>query len=138
MNRRLFAAAVAVAALLFSVDAAFAGSPSTQTVRIKNVGAAPVAVFAANGSPTESQVRAGYKLISSNGVAQFIIRKGAAVGIAVDPAATAMMKTKAVVKNSLPTAILPFTFPSSRYVYLVATAGGASPTINFAAPGTRF
>jgi hypothetical protein len=138
MNRRMFAAAVAVAALFFSVDAAFAGSPSTQTVRIKNVGAAPVAVFAANGSPTESQVRAGYKLISQNGVAQFVIRKGASVGVAVDPTTAATMKSKAVVKNSLPAAILPFTFPNSRFVYLVATAGGASPTINFAAPGTRF
>ena len=85
MNRRLFAAAVAVAALFLSVDSAFAGSPSTQTVRIKNVGAAPVAVFAANGSPTESQVAAGYKLISPNGVAQFVIKQGAAVGVAVDP-----------------------------------------------------
>jgi hypothetical protein len=139
MNRRLFAGAVALAALVFSVDSAFAGSPSTQTVRIKNVGAAPVAVFAANGSPTESQVAAGYKLISPNGVAQFVIRQGAGIGVAVDPTATAaMMKKKAVVKNSLPTAILPFTFPKSRFVYLVATAGGASPTINFAAPGTRF
>jgi hypothetical protein len=138
MNRRLFAGAVAVAALFFSVDSAFAGSPSTQIVRIKNVGAASVAVFAANGSPTESQVAAGYKLISPNGVAQFVIRQGAAVGVAVDPSATATMKTKKVVKNSLPTAILPFTFPKSRFVYLVATAGGASPTLNFAAPGTRF
>ena len=138
MNRRLFAAAVAVAAMVFSVDSAFAGSPSTQIVRIKNVGAAPVAVFAANGSPTESQVAAGYKLISPNGVAQFVIRQGAAVGVAVDPTATASMRTRAVVRNSLPIAILPFTFPSSRYVYLVATAGGAGPTINFAAPGYRF
>jgi len=138
MNRRLFAAVVAVAALFFSVDSARAGSPSTQTVRIKNVGAAPVAVFAANGSPTESQVRAGYKLISPNGVAQFVIRKGAAIGVAINPTTAVMMKTKAAVKNSFPTAILPFTFPSSRYVYLVATAGGASPTLNFAAPGTRF
>jgi len=139
MNRRLFAGAVALAALFFSVDTASAGSPSTQTVRIKNVGAAPVAVFAANGSPTESQVAAGYKLISPNGVAQFVIRQGAGIGVAVDPTATAaMMKKKAVVKNSLPTAVLPFTFPKSRLVYLVATAGGASPTINFAAPGTRF
>ena len=138
MNRRMFAAVVAVVALFSSVDSAFAGSPSTQTVRIKNVGVAPVAVFAANGSPTESQVRAGYKLISPNGVAQFVIRKGASVGVAVDPTTAATMKSKAVVKNSVPAAILPFTFPSSRFVYLVATAGGASPTINFAAPGTRF
>ena len=138
MNRRMFTAVVAVAALFFSVDSAFAGSPSTQTVRIKNVGAAPVAVFAANGSPTESQVAAGYKLISPNGVAQFVIRKGASVGVAVDPTTAATMKSKAVVKNSLPVAILPFAFPNSRFVYLVATAGGASPTINFAAPGTRF
>ena len=138
MNRRMFAAAVAVAALFFSVDAAFAGSPSTQIVRIKNVGAGSVAVFAANGSPTESQVAAGSKLISPNGVAQFVIRQGAAVGVAVDPTATAMMTSKTLVKNSLPIAILPFTFPSSRYVYLVATSGGGSPTINFAQPGNRF
>lgn len=141
MNRRLFAAVVAVAALLVSFDSATAGSPSTQIVRIKNVGMAPVAVFAANGSPTESQVMAGYKLVSPNGVAQFVIRQGAAVGVAVDPTAPATMQAnvrKASVKNSMSAAILPFTFPASRFVYLVATAGGGSPTINFAPPGTRF
>jgi hypothetical protein len=137
MNRRLFAAVAAVAALIFSIDSAVAGSPSTQTVRIKNVGAAPVAVFAANGSPTESQVRAGAKLISPNGVAQFIIRKGNAVGIAANPAAPVMMRATAM--NSVPAAaILPFTFPKSRFVYLVATLGAGGPTIHFAAPGIRF
>lgn len=136
MNRRGFAAVAAVAALIFSVDSAFAGSPATQIVRIKNVGGAPVAVFAANGTPTESQVRQGYKLISPNGVAQFIIRQGAAVGVAVNPAAPVSMKVS--VNNSIAAAILPFTFPRSRFVYLVATENGAGPTINFAAPGTRF
>ena len=138
MNRRLFAAVAAVAALVFSVDSASAGSPSTQIVRIKNIGASPVAVFAANGSPTESQVTAGSKLISPNGVAQFVIRQGAAVGVAVDPSATATMRSRAVVRNSVSIAMLPFTFPKSRYVYLVATSGSGSPTINCALPGYRF
>ena len=137
MNRRLFAALAAVAALFVVADSTFAGSPSTQIVRIKNVGAAPVAVFAANGSPTESQAMAGSKIISSNGVAQFIIRQGAAVGIAIDPTATATMKV-AVRNDSIPVATLPFTFPRSRLVYLVATDAGGIPMINFAAPGTRF
>jgi hypothetical protein len=136
MSRRVFAAFVAVAALLSTVDFAVAGSPATQIVRIKNVGAVPVAVFAVNGTPTESQVRAGAKLISPNGVAQFIIRQGSAVGVAADPAAPPT--TNRVVRNSVSAAVLPFTFPRSRFVYLVANVGGGGPTLNFAAPGTRF
>jgi hypothetical protein len=137
MNRRSFAAAAAVAALVFSVDAAVAGSPSTQLVRIKNVGGQAVAVYAANGTPTESQVRGGAKLISPNGVAQFSIRQGAAVAFAANPATPATMT--AGKKNGVPTvAILPFTFPRSRYVYLVAMLNGMGPSINFAQPGTRF
>ena len=123
MNRRVFAVVAAVAAIIFSVDSAFAGSPSTQFVRIKNVGSNPVAVYAANGSPTAAQVKAGAKIIPPKGIAQFILRQGNAVGIAVDP--------------SVPTpvaAILPFTFPRSRFVYLVARASGGTAGINFAAP----
>jgi hypothetical protein len=137
MNRRTFAAAAAVAALVFSVDAAVAGSPSTQLTRIKNVGAQTVAVYAANGSPTETQVRGGAKLISPNGVAQFSIRQGAAMAFAADPATPVSMT--AGKKKSVPmVAVLPFTFPRSRYVYLVAQLSGLGPSINFAAPGTTF
>jgi len=137
MNRRTFAAAATVAALVFSVDTAVAGSPSTQLTRIKNVGAQTVAVYAANGSPTETQVRGGSKLISPNGVAQFSIRQGAAMAFAANPATPVSMT--AGKKNGVPmVAVLPFTFPRSRYVYLVAQLSGLGPSINFAAPGTRF
>jgi hypothetical protein len=137
MNRRTFAAAATVAALVFSVDAAVAGSPSTQLTRIKNVGAQTVAVYAANGSPTETQVRGGAKLISPNGVAQFSIRQGAAMAFAADPA-TPVSMTAGKKKSAPMVAALPFTFPRSRYVYLVAQLSGMGPSINFAAPGTTF
>lgn len=137
MNRRSCAAVVAFAAFFCSVDAAVAGSPSTQFVRIKNLGATPIAVYAANGMPTEAQVQGGARLIAANGVAQFTIRQGAAVAFAVNPAPPAT--TAATVKASVPkVAMLPFNFPRSRYVYLVTQLAGGVPIIDFALPGYRF
>lgn len=136
MNRRSWVAMAAAGVLFLAADVASAGSPSTQFVRIKNLGAAPLAVYAANGVPTEAQAMGGARLIAANGVAQFTIRQGAATALAANPDAPVTMNGA---KKSMPTvAVLPFTFPRSRYVYLVAQLGAAGPMINFAQPGYRF
>ena len=121
--------ALAVLAMVASANAAFAGGRSSgssksnnQYVRIKNTGSAPALVNAANGSATTAT---GGKTVSSNGVAQFKIKKGAAQGYAQNQDASA--------SNTVD-----FTFPKSTYVYLVAQADATTASITFANPGQIF
>ena len=125
---RTFTLALAIVALAFATDAAFAGGSSSgssksnnQTVRIKNIGAAPVLVNAKNGAVSA----AGGKTVSSNGVAQFKIKRGAANAFAQNQAATA-------------TNTLPFSFSDRVTVYLEATADATTATMTFAPPGKLF
>jgi len=126
MTRSVFIA-MAAAAMVFSADAAFAGGrggsskSSTELVRIKNIGAAPVLVNAKNGAVSA----AGGKTVSSNGVAQFKIKRGAANAFAQNQAATA-------------TNTLPFSFSDRVTVYLEATADATTATMTFAPPGKLF
>lgn len=120
--------ALAVVAMVASASAAVAGGRSggsskanNQYVRIKNTGAAPVLVNAKNGAVSA----AGGKTVSSNGVAQFTIKKGAANAFAQNQAAT-QLKT------------LPFSFPGSQYVYLLAAADASTSTLTFSPPGKIF
>jgi len=120
--------ALAFVAMMASANAAFAGGrggsskANNQLVRIKNTGTAPVLVNAKNGSSTTA---AGGKTVSSNGVAQFTIKKGAADAF-VQNQAGAQQKT------------LPFTFPKSQYVYLLAAADNTTSTLTFSPPGKTF
>ena len=120
--------AMAVAAMVFSANAAFAGGRSSgssksnnQFVRIKNTGTAPALVNAANGTVAA----AGGKTVSNNGVAQFKIKKGAAEAIVQD-------------QTGASSQTLPFTFPKSTYVYLLAAADATISTLTFANPGQIF
>ena len=126
---RSFSIALAVLALACATDAAFAGGRSggsskanTQSVRIKNTGAAPVLVNAANGSTTGA---AGAKQIAQNGVAQFRLKKVASQAWAAD--------TAQAVESTLP-----YSFPGSQVVYLQAAANGTVTTLTFAPPGVLF
>jgi hypothetical protein len=117
---------LAVVAMVASTSAAFAGGRSgsksnNQFVRIKNTGAAPVLVNARNGAVSA----AGGKTVSSNGVAQFTIKKGAANAFAQNQTASSS-KT------------LPFSFPGSQYVYLLAAADATTSTLTFSPPGKIF
>ena len=126
MTRSVFIA-MAAAAMVFSADAAFAGGgggsskSSTELVRIKNIGAAPVLVNAKNGAVSA----AGGKTVSSNGVAQFKIKRGAANAYAQNQSASA-------------TRTLPFSFSDRVTVYLEATADATTATMTFAPPGKLF
>ena len=120
--------ALAVLAMVASANAAFAGGRSSgssksnnQYVRIKNTGTAPALVNAKNGAVTA----AGGKTVSGNGVAQFTIKKGAANAFVQD-------QTAAVSQT------LPFSFPQSQYVYLLAAADATTSTLTFSAPGKIF
>jgi hypothetical protein len=120
--------ALAVVAMVASANAAFAGGRSSgssksnnQFVRIKNTGTAPALVTAKNGAVSA----AGGKTVSGNGVAQFTIKKGAANAF-VQNQAGGQQKT------------LPFNFPKSQYVYLLAAADSTISTLTFSPPGQIF
>jgi hypothetical protein len=120
--------ALAVLAMVASANAAFAGGRSggssksnNQYVRIKNNGTAPALVNAKNGAVSA----AGGKTVSGNGVAQFTIKKGAANAY-VQNQAGGQQKT------------LPFSFPKSQYVYLLAAADTTTSTLTFSPPGKIF
>jgi uncharacterized protein with FMN-binding domain len=119
---------LAVVAMVVSASAAFAGGRSSgssksnnQYVRIKNTGTAPALVNAKNGTVSA----AGGKTVSGNGVAQFTIKKGAAEALVQD-------QTAAVSQT------LPFSFPKSQYVYLLAAADATTSTLTFSPPGKIF
>jgi hypothetical protein len=120
--------ALAVVAMVASANAAFAGGRSggssksnNQYVRIKNTGTAPALVNAKNGAVSA----AGGKTVSGNGVAQFTIKKGAANALVQD-------QTGGVSQT------LPFNFPKSQYVYLLAAADATTSTLTFSPPGKIF
>ena len=121
MNRRVLLA-MAVAAIAFSTDTAFAGSPNNQYVRIKNIGSTTVKVAAWNGTLTAAPT---YRSLSQNGVTQFILKKGAGTFVVTNPAET----------NGTS---LNYNFPKSTYVYLQAKAVGDTLEASFAPAGTRF
>ncbi|MFM7292754.1 MAG: hypothetical protein ACKO6B_16210 [Planctomycetia bacterium] len=120
--------AMAVVAVAFSVDAALAGGNTRgmtkaqiQNVRIKNTGTAPVLVNAINGTATA----AGGKTIAGNGIAVFRVKKGAAEAFAQNQAGSASQT-------------LPFSFPKSQFVYLLAAADATTSTLTFSPPGKIF
>lgn len=120
--------AMAVAAMVFSANAAFAGGrsggsskSSNQFVRIKNIGTAPALVNAKNGAASA----AGGKTVGGNGVAQFTVKKGAANAFVQD-------------QTGGQSQTLPFSFPKSQFVYLLAAADATTSTLTFSPPGKIF
>jgi len=120
--------ALAVLAMVASANAAFAGGRSggssksnSQFVRIKNTGTAPALVNAKNGAVSA----AGGKTVSGNGVAQFTLKKGASNAF-VQNQAGGQQKT------------LPYNFPKSQYVYLLAAADNTTSTLTFSPQGKIF
>ena len=121
--------ALAVVAMVASANAAFAGGRSggssksnNQYVRIKNTGTQPALVNAKNGAATTA---AGGKTVSGNGVAQFTVKKGAS---------NAFVQNQAAGQQQT----LPYSFPKSQYVYLLAAADETTSTLTFSPPGKIF
>jgi len=124
MNRRVFMV-MAAAALMFSTSTAFAGGGGgkPQYVRIKNVGSSTVRVLASNS--TLSSTSGGSRLLSQNGVTQFVLKRAPG---------------QFGVGNSDKTEgdILDYSFPNSTFVYLLAKEAGGVYSASFAPPGMRF
>ncbi|MFM8702613.1 MAG: hypothetical protein ACKOHG_01880, partial [Planctomycetia bacterium] len=81
----------------------------------------PVVVNAINGTATA----AGGKTVAGNGVAQFRVKKGAAEAFVQNQARSASQT-------------LPFNFPKSQVVYLLAAADATNATLTFSPPGKIF
>ena len=120
--------ALAVVAMVASANAAFAGGRSggssksnNQTVRNKNTGTQPALVNAKNGAVSA----AGGKTVSGNGVVQFTIKKGAS---------NAFVQNQAGGQQQT----LPFSFPKSQFVYLLAAADNTTSTLTFSPQGQIF
>ena len=120
--------AMAVAAMVFSVDAALAGGRSggssksnNQYVRIKNNGSNTALVNAANGTVSTS----GARSLASNGVTQFNLKKSAGQAIAANT-------------SGITSPVLAYSFPKSTYVYLLAKADASAATITFSPAGKTF
>ena len=120
--------ALAVVAMVASANAAFAGGRSSgssksnnQYVRIKNTGTQPALVNAKNGAVSA----AGGKTVSGNGVVQFTIKKGAS---------NAFVQNQAGGQQQT----LPFSFPKSQFVYLLAAADNTTSTLTFSPQGQIF
>jgi len=91
MSRRSLLA-VALASLVLACSApVFAGggggggSKGNVNVRMKNVGAAPVAVNAVSGGASLQSLINGARSVAANGVTQFKVRKGGFTALAADP-----------------------------------------------------
>lgn len=126
MNRRVLIA-MAAAAMMCPMTAAFAGGGAkTQYVRIKNVGATPVRVLAVNSVAfSEEQLKSKTRLLSQNGVTQFVLKKGVGYFLVANPAFTDGDE-------------LEYNFPKSTFVYLQAKEAAGVYSASFAPPGVRF
>ena len=122
--------ALAVAAMVVATGTAFAGGgnqyvaaakANNQYVRIKNTGTQPALVNAKNGAVSA----AGGKTVSGNGVVQFTIKKGAS---------NAFVQNQAGGQQQT----LPFSFPKSQFVYLLAAADNTTSTLTFSPQGQIF
>lgn len=102
------------------------GGGKTQYVRINNVGATPVRVVAVDSAVlSEEQLKSRTRLLSQNGVTQFVLKKGPGYFLVANPAFTDGDE-------------LEYNFPKSTYVYLQAKEVGGVYSASFAPPGVRF
>jgi hypothetical protein len=89
IRARLSMLAIATLSLALAVPALAGGggggSKGNIPVRMKNVGASPVAVNSVSGSASVGTLISGARTVAANGIAQFKVRKGAFTSLAADP-----------------------------------------------------
>jgi len=103
------------------------GSKGTIPVRIKNIGTAPVGVNAVSGSASTQQLLQGARVLSRNGVTQFMVRSGAFTGVAANP------DLPLVINN-----VKSFNTRTFKTIYLQARQDGTAATIVGAPGGVKF
>lgn len=131
--RNVFAAlsvtcCVAVVGSAFAQAGGSGGAKATVPVRIKNVGRSSVMVNAASGaSLSAAALKSGSKTVSSNGVAQFLVRKGAFTAVAAKPG-----------QYNTVNSVRGFNTGNFKTYYLQAQATSTAASIVGAPPGVKF
>lgn len=126
MIHRTMISAVAVVAVVASTALAGGGGP-TIPVRIKNVGKQSVSVNAASGTVSTSSMLAKSRTLASNGITQFMVRKGVFTASAANPSA---LQTVNKVRQ--------FDTRTYKTIYLYAQQDGTAATIVGAPGGVKF
>jgi hypothetical protein len=126
MIHRTLIAAVAAVAVVASTALAGGGGP-TIPVRIKNVGKQSVSVNAASGTVSTSSMLAKSRALASNGITQFMVRKGVFTASAANPSA---LQTVNKVRQ--------FDTRTFKTIYLYAQQDGTAATIVGAPGGVKF
>lgn len=128
MIRRSIVAAVAVAVGLVMSTSAFAGGAgATIPVRVKNVGAQAVGVNAMSGNVSPSTLLSGGRQLATNGITQFMVKKGTFTAAAAKP-------SDPQVVNKVRT----FETRTFKTIYLYAQQDGTTATIVGAPGGVKF
>jgi hypothetical protein len=132
MTRSTLAAAllVAIASVSMPVLAGGGGGGGKSgniPVRMKNVGAAPVAVNAQSGSVALSTLVGSARTVAANGISQFNVNKGAFSALAADPNAP-------FVTNK----VRSFSTRNFKTIYLYAQQDTTAATLVGAPGGVKF
>lgn len=128
MIQRSIVTAVAVAVGLVMSHSAFAGGAgATIPVRLKNVGGQAVRVNAMSGNVSPSTLLSGGRQLATNGITQFMVKKGTFTAAAASP-------TVPQVVNKVRT----FETRSFKTIYLYAQQDGTTATIVGAPGGVKF
>lgn len=128
MIQRSIVAAVAVAIGLVMSHSAFAGGAgATIPVRLKNVGGQAVRVNVMSGNVSPSTLLSGGRQLATNGITQFMVKKGSFTAAAASP-------TVPQVVNKVRT----FETRSFKTIYLYAQQDGTTATLVGAPGGVKF
>lgn len=128
MIQRSIVTAVAVAVGLVMSHSAFAGGAgATIPVRLKNVGGQAVRVNAMSGNVSPSTLLSGGRQLATNGITQFMVKKGRFTAAAASP-------TVPQVVNKVRT----FETRAFKTIYLYAQQDGTTATIVGAPGGVKF
>lgn len=127
IRRTMFTAVAAVVALAVSTSVFAGGGGPTIPVRIKNVGRQSVSVNAASGVVSTSSMLAKSRQLATNGITQFMVRKGGFTASAANPAAAQGLNK-----------VRQFDTRTYKTIYLYAQQDGTAATIVGAPGGVKF
>lgn len=127
IRRTMFTAVAAVVALAVSTSVFAGGGGPTIPVRIKNVGRQSVSVNAASGVVSTSSMLAKSRQLATNGITQFMVRKGGFTASAANPAAAQALNK-----------VRQFDTRTYKTIYLYAQQDGTAATIVGAPGGVKF
>lgn len=127
IRRTMFTAFAAVVALAVSSSVFAGGGGPTIPVRIKNVGRQSASVNAASGVVSTSNMLAKSRQLATNGITQFMVRRGTFTASAASPSVPQTVNK-----------VRQFETRSFKTIYLYAQQDGTAATIVGAPGGVKF